>query len=173
MDTGKSLVKNAKSAGRLYISAIILGLNDALIELTGALAGFTMVLPDNRTIVLAGLTTGVAATLSMAASEYLSQEADKGPRHPLLAAGVTGSSYLITVAILLLPFIIFSKPLISLLICIICAIILIFLFTFFESFLRRQSFRKLCLKMLCISMGVAILSFFLSWGADKYWGIEI
>lgn len=163
----------AKLKGRIYISAIILGLNDALIELTGALAGFTMVLPDNRTIVLAGLTTGVAATLSMAASEYLSQEADKGPQHPLLAAAVTGGAYLITVAILLMPFIVFKQPLLSLAVCILCAVLQIFVFTFFESFLRRQSFKKLCIKMLCISMSVAFLSFCLSWGADYYWGIEI
>lgn len=168
-----SLGKIALQNGRIYISAIILGLNDALIEFTAALAGFTMVLPDNRMIALAGLTTGVAATLSMAASEYLSQEADKGPRHPFLAACITGSAYLITVVILLMPFIILKQPFLSLAICILCAILLIFVFTFFESFIRRQSFRKLCLKMLFISISVAFLSFCLSWGADCYWGIEL
>lgn len=172
MDT-ESFGKTARQKGRLYISAIILGLNDALIEFTGALAGFSIVLPDNRSIVLAGLTTGVAATLSMAASEYLSQEADKGPQHPLLAAGITGGTYLITVAILLMPFIVLKQPFVSLAVCIICAVLLIFVFTFFESFLRKQSFRKLCVKMLCISISVAFISFCLSWGADYYWGIEL
>ena len=50
-----------------YISSMVLGLNDALVELTGALAGFTLALNDNRMVGMAGFITGVAATLSMAA----------------------------------------------------------------------------------------------------------
>lgn len=158
---------------RKYISAVVLGLNDALIELTGALAGFTMVLPDNRTIVLAGLTTGVAATLSMAASEYLSQEADNTPLNPLLAAGVTGGTYFVTVIVLLIPFIIVSSPFLALSGSVLFAALLIFIFTFFESLLRQQSFIKLCAKMLFISFGVALLSFCISWAADTYWSIPV
>lgn len=168
-----SLKSFARMKGQKYISAVILGLNDALIELTGALAGFTMVLPDNRTIVLAGLTTGVAATLSMAASEYLSQEADSGSIHPLLAAGVTGGTYLATVIVLLIPFIMVNKPGLALLVCVMFAALLIFIFTFFESFFRRQSFKRLCSKMLAVSFGVALLSFCISWAADIYWNIPV
>lgn len=165
--------KNIPYKCRLYISAIILGLNDALIEMTGALAGFTMVLPDNRTIVLAGLTTGVAATLSMSASEYLAQEAEKNALKPLIAAAITGTAYLITVAILLTPFVIIKNPFWALSLCIAFAVLLIFLFTFCESFIRQQSFCQLCLRMLCISFGVALLSFFLSWAANYYWGVHL
>lgn len=168
-----SLKNFARLKGRKYISAVILGLNDALIELTGALAGFTMVLPDNRTIVLAGLTTGVAATLSMAASEYLSQEADNTPLHPLLAACVTGGTYFVTVIVLLIPFIIVNSPFLALSGCVLFAALMIFLFTFFESLFRRQSFIRLCSKMLVISFGVALLSFCISWAADVYWNISV
>ena len=62
-----------------YISSMVLGLNDALVELTGALAGFTLALNDNRMVGMAGFITGVAATLSMAASEYLSKKAGGVP----------------------------------------------------------------------------------------------
>lgn len=71
-----------------YISSMVLGLNDALVELTGALAGFTLALNDNRMVGMAGFITGVAATLSMAASEYLSKKADTSEKHPLKAGGV-------------------------------------------------------------------------------------
>ena len=60
-----------------YISSMILGLNDALVELTGALAGFTLSLQYRRTVLLAGFITGIAAALSMAASEYLSTRSEK------------------------------------------------------------------------------------------------
>lgn len=66
-----------------YIGAIVLGMNDALVEMTGALAGFTMALPNNRLVALAGFITGVAATLSMAAAEFLSQETAASGKRPL------------------------------------------------------------------------------------------
>ena len=61
---------------------VVLGLNDALVELTGVLAGLTLALRETRLIAMAGLITGIAASLSMAASEYLStktEEVDKDP----------------------------------------------------------------------------------------------
>ena len=53
-----------------YIGSIVLGLNDALVELTGALAGLTLALQNTQFIALTGLITGIAAALSMAASEW-------------------------------------------------------------------------------------------------------
>ena len=55
-----------------YAGSVVLGLNDALVELTGALAGLTLALQNVKLIALSGLITGIAASLSMAASEYLS-----------------------------------------------------------------------------------------------------
>ena len=54
-----------------YMGSVVLGLNDALVEFTGALAGFTLALSDSRLIALTGSITGIAAALSMASSEYL------------------------------------------------------------------------------------------------------
>jgi VIT1/CCC1 family predicted Fe2+/Mn2+ transporter len=44
-----------------YTGSIVLGLNDALVELTGALAGLTLALRDTRLIALTGSITGIAA----------------------------------------------------------------------------------------------------------------
>ncbi len=54
------------------MGSMVLGMNDALIELTGALAGFTFAMQNTRIVALAGLITGVSATLSMTSSSYLS-----------------------------------------------------------------------------------------------------
>ncbi|MBD3225620.1 MAG: rubrerythrin family protein, partial [Caldithrix sp.] len=59
-----------------YAGAIVLGLNDALVELTGALAGLTFALQNNKLVAITGLITGFAASLSMAASGYLSSKED-------------------------------------------------------------------------------------------------
>jgi rubrerythrin len=62
-----------------YTGSMVLGLNDALMEMTGVLAGFTLALRDTKLIALAGSVTGIAAALSMGASEYLATKAEKAP----------------------------------------------------------------------------------------------
>lgn len=52
-----------------YTGSTVLGLNDALMELTGVLAGLTLALRDTKLIVLTGAITGIAAVLSMGVSE--------------------------------------------------------------------------------------------------------
>lgn len=155
-----------------YISAIVLGLNDALVELTGALAGFTMALHDNRLIALAGLTTGVAATLSMAASEFLAREADPNASHPYTAAVYTGITYLITVALLLLPYFLLDDPYLALACCLLTAASIITAFTWSVAKIRKQPFLGSCIRMLCISFSVSAIAFSISWAAKYLWGLK-
>lgn len=156
-----------------YVDAVILGLNDALVELTGALAGFTIALHNSRLIILAGITTGVAATLSMAASEFLAKEVETRSANSYFAAFCTGVAYLIATAILLAPFFVFSRPLTALFISFILAALIIIGFTYVASKIRHTSFIHDCLQMLLISFGVAALSFLISWLAKSWWNIEI
>ena len=156
-----------------YIGSMVLGLNDALVELTGALAGFTLALGSNTTVGLAGFITGVSATLSMAASEYLSKKADPSEKHPLKAAVYTGIAYLITVAFLLLPYTLFTSPFLALGFCLFNAACIIAAFTFFVSVVRRETFRPQFLEMICISFGVAAISFLIGWAAKTWIGIEM
>ncbi|MDI6704563.1 MAG: VIT1/CCC1 transporter family protein [bacterium] len=82
---------------------MVLGLNDALVELTGALAGFTFALQNTRVVAMAGLITGVAASLSMTTSEYLSTKSEGGAKSPFKASVYTGSAYVLTVMFLIFP----------------------------------------------------------------------
>jgi VIT1/CCC1 family predicted Fe2+/Mn2+ transporter len=146
--------------GRLkYAGSIVLGLNDALIELIGALAGFTLALQDSKLIVVVGLITGIAASLSMAASEYLSTKTESAGRSPVKAAFYTGFAYVLTVLVLILPFLVFSNVFFSLGTAILSALIIIMAFTFYISVVRETPFRKRFLEMAAISLGVAALSF--------------
>ena len=79
-----------------YMGSVVLGLNDALVELTGALAGLTFAFQNTKLIALTGLITGISASLSMAASEYLSSRAD-GEENAGRSALYTGIAYIITV----------------------------------------------------------------------------
>ena len=156
-----------------YTGSIVLGLNDALVELTGALAGFTFALGNCRTIGMAGFITGSAATFSMAASEYLSKKNEGGDSHPLKAAAITGGTYLGVVIFLLLPYFVCSLPMVALALCLAIAAIIIWTFTFYVSTVYKKLFWPEFLEMLCISFGVAVFSFCIGWLAQKFLGIEV
>ena len=58
-----------------YVGAIVRGLNEALVELTGALAGLTFAFQSTDLLATAGLITGLAMSLSLAGTEYLATKA--------------------------------------------------------------------------------------------------
>jgi len=142
-----------------YVGSVVLGLNDALVEFTGTLAGLTFALQNSQVIAMAGLITGVAASLSMGASEYLSQKSGEGSQNAGKAALYTGTAYIFTVFLLVLPFLLFSNPYVALPITLGCAILVIFLFTFYISIAKDLPFVRRFLEMVAISMGIAGISF--------------
>ncbi|WKZ18895.1 MAG: VIT1/CCC1 transporter family protein [Candidatus Jettenia sp. CY-1] len=143
-----------------YTSSIVLGLNDALVELTGALAGLTLALKDSKLIALVGLVTGIAASLSMASSEYLSTKAEEGKKIPLKASIYTGTSYLLTVFILICPYLFIENYFVSLAITLPLAVLIIFVFNYYISIARDLSFKKQFMEMAGLSLGIAVFSFF-------------
>lgn len=151
-----------------YTGSIILGLNDALVELTGALAGFTFALQNTKIIAIVGLITGIAASMSMAGSEYLSTKEEGSKRNPFRASFFTGISYIITVVFLILPFFFLQNPFYALGLTIGIAIIIIIAFTFYTSVAKKLSFKRKFLEMTLISLGVAVISFGIGFIVNKY-----
>ncbi|MGB9176761.1 MAG: VIT1/CCC1 transporter family protein [Methanoregula sp.] len=142
-----------------YIGSVVLGLNDALIEFTGTLAGFTFALQNNRVIAMAGLITGVAASLSMGASEYLSQRSDGRQTDPLKAALYTGATYILTVVLLILPYLLLQSLYGALALTLAGAVLVIFLFTFYIAVAKDLPFWRRFAEMAAICLGIAAISF--------------
>lgn len=142
-----------------YIGSIVLGLNDALVELTGALAGLTLALRQTRLIAMTGAITGIAAALSMASSEYLSTKTEGGSGHPVKAAFYTGVAYLFTVLLLICPYLVLSHYSTALLCTLGLAVLVIAFFTYYNAVARDQPFGKRFAEMLGLSLGVAGVSF--------------
>lgn len=155
-----------------YIGSMVLGLNDALVELSGTLAGLSFALSDTRLISLSGLITGIAASLSMAASEYLSAKADNRP-DALKSSLYTGSAYVMTVTILILPYLLISNPMISLAIMLGSVVLIIFLFNFYISVAKDLPFKKRFSQMAIISLSVAVISFGIGLLVKSLLGIDI
>lgn len=157
-----------------YVGAMVLGLNDALVELTGAIAGFTFALADTRLAALSGIITGISATLSMAASNYLAEKADGG-KNALKSSVTTGVAYLVTVALLVLPYLLFSpgKYVSALIVMLLTAVLIILIFNYYISVAKSTPFLKNFLSMALISLSVALISFFIGLLAKKLLGIDI
>ncbi|MGB3995667.1 MAG: VIT1/CCC1 transporter family protein, partial [Acetomicrobium sp.] len=156
-----------------YTSSIVLGLNDALVELTGTLAGLTFALANSKVVGLAGLITGIAASLSMAASEYLSQKSEKTEKHPLKASMYTGTAYVITVMLLIFPFFATSSPYTALIWSMANALLIIAFFTFFVSVVKSTSFKLMFTEMAALSFGVAAVSFVIGSFANRFLGTSL
>jgi len=156
-----------------YVGSMVLGLNDALVELTGALAGFTLALQNTLLIATAGLVTGVAASFSMAASEYLSTKSEKTEKNPLKASIYTGVAYILTVFFLLFPYLFFKNYFFCLGFALFNAIIVILIFTFYISVAKDIPFKKRFLEMALISLGVAALSFAIGFLVRIFLKVEI
>lgn len=155
-----------------YIGSIVLGLNDALVELTGTLAGLSFAFQNTKLIALSGLITGIAASMSMAASEYLSIRAEQG-ENALQASIYTGISYIITVILLVLPFFTFPNYLISLPVTLFIAVVIIMVFNYYVSVAKDLNFKRQFTEMASISLGVSGLSFLVGVLVKTFLGIEI
>ncbi|MGL4986661.1 MAG: VIT1/CCC1 transporter family protein [Treponemataceae bacterium] len=157
-----------------YVGSIVLGLSDALVELTGTLAGLTFALQNNKLVALSGLITGISATLSMASSEYLSARSE-GHHSPLKSCFYTGSVYLFTVVVLVLPYILLPSTAfaLSLAIMLSVVVVMIFCFTYYISVAKDLCFKKHFLEMAGISLTVATISFCIGIAVKHFLGIEI
>ena len=157
-----------------YVGSMVLGLNDALVELTGSLAGFTFAMQNTRLIALSGLIIGISATFSMASSEFLAARSE-GRTDALKSCTYTGIAYLFTVVALILPYLLLGNAqYIAALICMLLVVVLIIAgFTYYTSVALDQPFRKRFSEMALISIGVAVVSFFVGILAKQLLGVDI
>lgn len=156
-----------------YAGSVVLGLNDALVELTGALAGLTLALQNVKLIALSGLITGIAASLSMAASEYLSTRSEETQKQPVRAAIYTGIAYVVTVMLLVLPYLIIHNFIIDLVIALTVAVLIIAGFNYYISVAKDEPFRPRFLEMAGLSLGVALFSFIIGYFIRQWLGVDI
>ena len=157
-----------------YVGSMVLGLNDALVELTGSLAGFAFALQNTRLIALSGLIVGISATFSMASSEFLAARSE-GRSDALKSCSYTGIAYLLTVIALIAPYLIFPVgQFIPALLCMLVVVVLIIAgFTYYTSVAQDQPFRSRFLEMALISISVAVVSFVVGILAKKFLGVDL
>ncbi len=124
---------------------------------------------------MVGLITGIAASLSMAASEYLSSKSEGvvgSAKNPLTAASFTGLAYVFTVVVLILPFLLVANVYLALGLTLTAAVLIIAVFTGYISVAKELAFWPRFFEMALISLGVAAVSFVLGWVVRLVFGLE-
>ena len=169
----KQLIEMIDEERLNYVGSMIRGLNDALVELTGALSGFTLALQDSRLIAMAGLITGIAASMSMGGTEYLASKSEETSQTPLKSALYTGMAYIFTVMFLIFPYLLFANIYVSLGIMIFDAIIIIVIFNFYISIAKDVPFGKRFSEMALLSLGIAAISFAIGFVVRQFLGVEV
>ncbi|MGH2735115.1 MAG: VIT1/CCC1 transporter family protein [Actinomycetota bacterium] len=139
-----------------------MGLNDALIELTGGLTGLVSSISDPIVIGFSGLVVGLAASMSMAASNFLSvgmsTPSERGEQKATKSALYTGVAYLVVVLALVVPFFVAERQ-IALAAMWAIAVAIIAGFSYYSSVLLEGSFMKSFLQMLALGLGIAVVTF--------------
>ena len=156
-----------------YTGSIVLGLNDALVELTGALAGLTLALQDTKLIAMTASITGVAASMSMAASEYLSTKSEQTLKAPGRAALYTGIAYVFTVSVLVLPYLLLRNYYLCLGVSLVIAVAIIAAFNYYVAVAKGEPFRRRFAEMAGLSLSIAALSFGVGYVLRVLFGVEV
>jgi len=166
-----------------YSGSVVLGMSDALVELTGALAGLTFALQSLQLVALAGLVTGIAAAFSMGASEYLSSRTEKKAESAVKAAFFTWLSYLVTVFLLVGPYLVFQadspdfhglEPHVQALLCTFAiGLLIVAVFNFYVSVVEEVSFKSRFFEMAGILAVVSLISYVIGIALRGMLGIEV
>ncbi|WP_274400699.1 VIT1/CCC1 transporter family protein [Sporolactobacillus sp. CQH2019] len=169
----KELIGQLKESRLDFVGAIILGMNDALVEITGSVAGFTLSMSNSMMIAIAGLIAGIAASLSMGASEFMAERSEGNIKKAATAAIYTGFSYIFTVVLLVLPFFLVpnNQYILALLITVMISVSIIFIFSYYMDVAKKIGFKQRFWEMAIICLGVSALTFFIGFVVKTYFGV--
>lgn len=143
-----------------YMSALVLGLADAIIEITGTHAGTLGTTSSTIITGAVGLVVGISAAISMASASYLQSKHETG-RSPTIAALITGSGYVVAVALMSLPYFLVGNIVVAFSASIAISILLVMIFTFQGSVYTGSSFIADFIQTVGLVLGVALLAYFL------------
>ncbi|HEU16389.1 MAG TPA: rubrerythrin family protein [Nitrososphaeria archaeon] len=143
-----------------YMGALVLGLSDAIVEITGAHAGTLGTTNDTLIAGVIGLIVGVSASISMASASYLQTKHETG-KSPRTAAAITGFGYMGAVALMSLPYFLTHVIYLAFAASISVGVMLALMLTFQGSVYSGTNFRGEFVQTAILLLGTAMLSYLL------------
>ena len=151
----KAFRERVQSVAVNYISFVVLGLADALVEITGIHAGSLGIYYSTEIAGLAGIIAGGAASLAMASAAFAqAKQGFQGSAR--LSAVYTGISYFITAVVLAMPYFLTKIMLNALSTSLFFAVVILALATYYSSVISFKPFTRDFVEILAIMFGVTV-----------------
>jgi VIT1/CCC1 family predicted Fe2+/Mn2+ transporter len=154
------LIGQLKEKRVSYISFIVLGLADAIVEITGVHAGFLGVTGSTLIAGISGVIVGFSAAISMGSASYLQakQEPDKSA---IISGLATGLAYFFSVILLALPYFLIRTMIVAFTLSTSVGIILIAGFTFYGAVVFDRKFWREFAEATGLMLTTALLTYIL------------
>ncbi len=172
------------------IRNIILGVNDGLVEIVGAVSGFFAAFQNPGTVLIASFTVAVAGAFSMAAGTFSAvgserevrdieqgkkvflggEESKEEPNQPLSSALAVGISYFLGSLVPVLP-VFFGAT--NIIVPFLAAGLVIALVSFVLAFLSGMEIKKrIAINLFILALAIGV-TYTVGTIVQKYWGIEL
>ncbi len=159
-DHEKAFAMKVESSAVRYISFVVLGLADALVEISGIHAGWLGLFDKTEIAGLAGVIAGGAASLAMASAAFAqAKQGFQGSAR--LSAVYTGVSYFITAVLLATPYFLTSNMLLALSVSLTLAVVILAVTTWYSIVIQQKRFLKDFVEILAILFATTIIVFLL------------
>lgn len=158
----RTFIAQLKEARVSYIGFIVLGLADAIVEITGVHSGFLGVTGSTLIAGVAGVIVGFAAAISMGSASYL-QAKQEPEKSAIVSAFATGISYFFSVILLALPYFLIRTMIIAFTVSTSVGIVLIAGFTFYGAVVFERKFWREFGEAAGLMLATAVATFI--WGA--------
>lgn len=159
-DHEKAFAMKVESAVVRYISFVVLGLADALVEISGIHAGWLGLFDKTEIAGLAGIIAGGAASLAMASAAFAqAKQGFQGSAR--LSAIYTGVSYFVTAVTLATPYFLTSNMLLALGSSLTLAVVILAITTWYSIVIQQKVFLRDFVEILMILFATTIIVFLL------------
>jgi VIT1/CCC1 family predicted Fe2+/Mn2+ transporter len=168
----KEFAQKIETSAIRYISFVVLGLADALVEITGIHAGSLGIYNKTEIAGLAGVIAGAAASLAMASAAFAqAKQGFKGSAK--LSATYTGVSYFVTAVILASPYFLTANMISALSASLSLAVLILALTTYYSTVISTKPFLRDFAEILSIMFAVTIVLYVFGYVVRIETGITI
>lgn len=155
-----------------YMSFIVLGLADAVVEISGIHAGSLGIYGRTGLAGLAGIIAGMAASIAMASAAYA--QAKQGFQGSAKWSAIyTGVSYMITAVFLALPYFLTPNMAGALGVSLAIGVLLVAAMTFYDTVISARPFKRQFGEIAGIILGASFALFVVGTLVGQYLGIRI
>jgi VIT1/CCC1 family predicted Fe2+/Mn2+ transporter len=168
----KMLAEQVPSTVLRYMSFIVLGLADAIVEISGIHAGSLGVYNSTELTGLAGIVAGAAASISMASAAFA--QAKQGFQGSAkISAMATGLSYFANAVLLAAPYFLISKPALAMGASLTAALGVLVFTSYYNSIISGADFRRDLAELAGTMFGASVALLLLGEAIRMYFGIAI